>query len=874
MRASVNSLQWNTVIRWSARAAILAVLYLTSQYSFPFFRSLIELFCISISVCVFVLVWNARSIMQNDYFVYFGIILVFSAGIELFHLLAFLGRGILPGNEANLSAQLWIVSRYFLALSLLVAPVFFRRRLPVGRVLLVDGLLVILLLGVVFSGRFPVAFRPGGSPTRFTEISLATETCLILFSLGGLYFMHKGTDGRIFSYSMQGVAALAFADVFFNLGAAISAQVTLLGWFSLLVAYYLFYKAMIETALQHPFQLVFRDLHEHERALQESEQRYRGIVEHSGDGIVLTDEQGTIVEWNPAQERLTGISRSEAIGKFLGEIEERFSPKGPSSPESPAGQGYAPMLLSPGEQTHRLDSPFDIKIFREGRGRLDAQCQGFFIQTEKGAMLGGIWRDMTLLRRTEEELRSAQEFLARLLNYAPTPIFALSAQGKYQLVNRAWEEYFGKSRDEAIGRTVFQVLPPEVAAIFAETNRRVIDEGQAIAYDTSAPLDSGERYHHTVKFPLFSPNGEIESVAGMTIDLTERKRAEDTLARSRDFYLSLLEKLPNPIWRTDPENKNDYYNRAYLEYTGRTLEEEIELGWPNGIHPEDFGRVMRENWDSFRERRPFEIEYRYRRGDGEYRWVVDFGSPFDDLDGNFAGYIGSFYDVTERREAEDELRHLAGHLEAAREEERTRIAREIHDDFGQQLTALKLDLAWLVRHLPATEERTVKKAHSMLAEIDSCIQVVRRIATELRPGLLDNFGLAAAVEWQVQDFAERMGIAWNVDLGEEEFALDREQATTVFRILQETLTNVARHAQASAVQVTLQETPEEIVLTVTDNGRGITPEQVTHPGSLGLVGMRERVRFWGGRLEIDGRPGNGTIVRMRMPLAFTKEKHE
>jgi len=213
----------------------------------------------------------------------------------------------------------------------------------------------------------------------------------------------------------------------------------------------------------------------------------------------------------------------------------------------------------------------------------------------------------------------------------------------------------------------------------------------------------------------------------------------------------------------------------------------------------------------------------------------------------------------------EQLRDLASYLQAAREEERTQMAREIHDEFGQALSALKMDLTWLSKRLPADEPGLTEKASAMSDLIDSTIQTVRRVATELRPGLLDDLGLAATMEWQAEEFTERTGIDCELYLTDEEIVLDRDLATAIFRIFQETLTNVARHAEATEVHVELEDRPDELVLIVRDNGKGITESQLSDPKSLGLMGIRERAHSWGGDVAFQGVPGQGTTVTVRIP---------
>ena len=217
------------------------------------------------------------------------------------------------------------------------------------------------------------------------------------------------------------------------------------------------------------------------------------------------------------------------------------------------------------------------------------------------------------------------------------------------------------------------------------------------------------------------------------------------------------------------------------------------------------------------------------------------------------------------RRSHDQLRELTGHLRFVREEERTRIAREVHDELGQALTGLKLDLAWLSGK-PVSASVLKRKIKAMSARIDETIVTVRRIATDLRPGVLDNLGLAAAIEWQATEFQERTGIRCDVRIEVTETIWDREFNTMCFRIFQETLTNIVRHAKATRVDVRLAQVDREMVLTVSDNGRGISEEEVVHARSIGLIGMRERVAQVGGQVFFFGLPDRGTTVTMRVPM--------
>lgn len=221
--------------------------------------------------------------------------------------------------------------------------------------------------------------------------------------------------------------------------------------------------------------------------------------------------------------------------------------------------------------------------------------------------------------------------------------------------------------------------------------------------------------------------------------------------------------------------------------------------------------------------------------------------------------------VEELEHSRQQLRELAAHIESAREDERTNIAREIHDELGQVLTALKMDASWLKNKLPLKDDRLLEKISTMINLIDSSIETVQKITSELRPGLLDDLGLTEAIEWMAEDFSDRTGIKCTLNIELNEDKVSKDQATAIFRIFQETINNAARHSEASEVSVSLQTNAKGIAMEIRDNGGGITEKQKFHPKSFGLIGMQERSRHLGGSVEFSGAEGKGTKVTLNLP---------
>ncbi len=239
---------------------------------------------------------------------------------------------------------------------------------------------------------------------------------------------------------------------------------------------------------------------------------------------------------------------------------------------------------------------------------------------------------------------------------------------------------------------------------------------------------------------------------------------------------------------------------------------------------------------------------------------------------------GTSVDITERknidselRKSRQQLRSLTNHLQSLIEEERAHISREIHDEFGQMLTGLKMDLAWLERRIDADDDLRIR-LDRMNDLIDDAITIIRRISSDLRPGVLDQLGLWPALEWYSEEFSLRSKIIATISLPPDDYDLHPDLQTTLFRIYQEILTNVARHAQAKKVEANLKIAKNDLQLTVRDDGRGFTDEERTASGSLGILGMRERASQWGGSMEFEGKPGRGTRVRVQIPWPPTKQE--
>ena len=347
----------------------------------------------------------------------------------------------------------------------------------------------------------------------------------------------------------------------------------------------------------------------------------------------------------------------------------------------------------------------------------------------------------------------------------------------------------------------------------------------------------------------------------------------------------MADTAPVLIWRSGVGGTCDFFNKPWLDFRGRTLQEEQGAGWIDGVHPDDVEHCRHQaGAPGNASREPFHKEYRLRRADGEYRWVLDVGVPrFDDA-GRFTGYIGSAIDITERKKMEESLRDseaalrqsyeqnqdLAGRLINAQEEERTRIARDLHDDVSQQLAGVGIMLSGLKRNLhrsgpgpeidetlASLQDRTATLAHSL-----------RHLSHELHPGVLKHAGLAAALREHCSEVQKHHGISVTFSARDDFEALAFDVGLCLYRVTQETLTNIVRHAKASAARVELNETDAGVELRVIDDGVGFVPTTGARSG-LGLRSIDERVRLTGGQVSVESRPGLGTTVLVHIPVATT-----
>lgn len=491
-------------------------------------------------------------------------------------------------------------------------------------------------------------------------------------------------------------------------------------------------------------------------------------------------------------------------------------------------------------------------------------------------MMFGTHTDITARKQAEASLRESEARLRALVDANPESFFLMDPTGVVLVANEVVARRFGCRREQLLGSNIFDLLPPDIAQ---HRRAQVVEAariGKLVRFDDVRLGANIDNYIH----PLTDEAGRISGFAVLGVDTTKYRQAEAALRESEVRYRTLADGGQALIWTSGLDKKCDYFNQRWLRFTGRTFEQEQGDGWAEGVHPDDLARCFEIYTTAFDRRECFSMDYRLRRHDGEYRWVQDDGTPRYDSQGNFLGYIGHCLDITERKLAEEatlqfqeQLRALSARQATLREEERTRIAREIHDELGQLLTGLKMDLHCaedLVSDLnDARLNPLLDKLVAITELADSTILTVQRIASELRPGVLDRLGLVMALHHEATQFERRSGLRCTLQLPQEEPSLSPEVATAFFRIFQEALTNTARHASAGRVQAAFRPEARHWVLEVQDDGRGLTESEAGNPHSLGLLGMQERARLLDGTVTFGRAPAGGTVVTVRLPRSET-----
>lgn len=442
--------------------------------------------------------------------------------------------------------------------------------------------------------------------------------------------------------------------------------------------------------------------------------------------------------------------------------------------------------------------------------------------------------------------------------------------GTFLYINPIGAAYAGYSVNELTGMSSMQLVHPEDRELVARRAKAMLrGKGKTPHVFRILAKDGQTRWIMETVTPIRFRGKK--SILGNSMDITEQKEAQSKLAELEALEASILESIPHAV--IGLRDRKIFFANDGVEKVFGWKPKELIGQEPRLLSrtQEEFEVIDKLLYSTLERRRTFAVEYPCRRKDGaEIQCTISAARIGERLENQ--SIVVTFENITYRKHFEKEielsrgrLRDLSMHLQTVREKERTRIARELHDELGQLLTALNTGIILLRKKIPPDQEHLQERTQSMKELIDMTMQTVKRIYMDLRPGMLDHLGLPVAMEWQCQEFQKRTGIQCSVDVEPEDMEPSKDASITVFRILQETLTNVSKHSKATRVRVSLREVEDDLELVVTDNGRGIREEDLHKPKSFGLLGIRERVDFRGGEVKIAGKKGKGTTVTVRMP---------
>ncbi len=578
------------------------------------------------------------------------------------------------------------------------------------------------------------------------------------------------------------------------------------------------------------------------------QERAGEFVASSRDAIITVDEQSRIVLFNPAAERMFGCSAKDAIGGTIdGFMPQRFREihrrhvqrfiSGRDTSKQMGAEGQLWGLRSNGEEF-----PFEATITK----------------TEVGGarLLGIMLRDITERINARRALEQSEEFSRNLVLHCPVAMVVTRLpEEKCELVNRKFTEVFGYTGDDI----------PDVAHWWPlaypddEYRQKVRERWEARlarSLEESSPFEPFEALVRckdgSQKYIEFGLSFVGTRSVVTFIDLTDRYLAELERRRGEEKFREVAEISPVMFWMTGPDGLCTYVNKSWIEFTGIPLEGQVGKGWASAIHPGDFGSTLETFERSVGKRELYRVEMRVRRHDGEYRWFYDTGIPRYSAEGEFAGYIGSCVDITDRKTMEEALSAFGRRLLQAQEDERLRIARELHDDIGQRLAVIAMEL---------------QGAGKVLDHVRELAFDLQSLSHRLHSSSLDHFGLEVATKRLCNEMGERLGIKIAFHSKNISRNLAQDIRLCLFRVIQEALQNAFKHSNARKVELSLIGTDEEVQLTVHDSGVGFNPAETRGHG-LGLISMRERLKLVNGDFSIQSAPDKGTTIRASVPIVL------
>jgi len=625
--------------------AVIGGLYLSSLYSYLLFHSIIEIFSIIVTSCIFLIAWNSRRFMDSNYMLFLGISFLFIAIIDILHTLTYKGMAVFPGYDANLPTQLWIIMRYMLAISFLVAPIFIRRKVNAPLVLfLYSAATVLLLLLIFYWGIFPACYVEGSGLTPFKIYSEYIISLILLGSLIYLILERKAFARPILGLLIGSIVLSIAAEMEFTTYASVYGFSNMLGHMLIFVSFYLIYKALIEISLTKPYDLMFRNL-------KNSEKKNRIILEQMYESYFEVDLAGNFTLVNESTCLNLGYPHEELIGKNY-----RLAVP---------GDDIKPLLLAFNE-VYRTGVPnkgFEHKILRKDGSVITVESSISLLKNEQGDVIGfrSISQNITERKRAEEALYKEKEFIKSLVDTAQTSIVVLDTSGHIITINPYLEQISGYLLEEVKGKNWFSTFLPEAKQTKSrELFLNAIDDIQTKGNIDEIVTKDGrirsiEWYDNTLK----DANGDIVGLIAIGQDITERKQAEEALSSAEEKYRLLVENINDIFYILDRQGIFTYISPAVERVTRYKVSELIGTPIFPLIHPDDLPGLL----DSFNHLVAGQLvpwEFRLLDKDGRSIFVRSSRQLLY-KEGKAIGVTAVVTDITERKLMERKLEEMATH---------------------------------------------------------------------------------------------------------------------------------------------------------------------------------------------------------------------
>jgi len=491
--------------------------------------------------------------------------------------------------------------------------------------------------------------------------------------------------------------------------------------------------------------------------------------------------------------------------------------------------------------------------------------------------LSVFFRDITDSKENEKKIRESEIRFRTLSRTAPVGIFETDASGSTTYVNETWLQYSGMHFDEAMGDGWLRAVHPDDKDWLQQGwHSKTEMKSESVSEYRIVDKEGKIRWVNGRAVPVFNNDGSVSGYIGITLDITEKKTSEERIINSEESKRLILNSALDAIVIVDTASKIIFWNPQAENIFGWTAEEVTGKSLMQTIIPAEYEAAHRQGMQRFLQtgegpilNRLIEVTACNKEGS---LFPIELSIlPVEQETGKtFCAFIRN---ITERRQAEsslkqssEQLRELSRHLQKVREEERLRIAREIHDELGQQLTGLKMDVAWLMRKTVQDDPVIKDKFDEALSLVDKAVQSIRRISTELRPSVIDDLGLNAALEWQVEEIGRRMDVEIEYKNSFNDSNINPDISIGIFRIMQESLTNIVKHAAAYKINIDISQAGNAIRLIVEDDGIGFDTNAKQDQLTFGLIGIKERTSMLQGECAIYSEPNTGTRIEVSIPL--------